>query len=90
MATENPRIVAYPDLALYERLRKYQQDKGIKSLSAALTQVLHDHFQEVESKPTENEALTAIRQELTAVREQVTQLSEVVQRLEENSQRGSE
>lgn len=93
MPTENPRVVTYPGAALYRRLKKYQQDRGIKSLSQAVSQALEEFFHEADLKEAESvysDAFTAIHQELATVHARVDRLSEVVRRLEENSDPGSE
>ena len=89
MPTDNPRVVCYPGAALFKRLKKYQQDRGIKSLSQAVSQVLEEFFHEADLRESESvysDAFAAIDQEFAKVRERLDQLSEVVQRLDRESQ----
>lgn len=44
MATENPRVAAYPPLHLYERLVKFKRERGLKSDSAAIVAILEAYF----------------------------------------------
>jgi len=43
MSTERPRVQAYLDPELYEKLKEFQQERGLKE-SAALNQVLREYF----------------------------------------------
>lgn len=44
MATENPRVAAYPPQRVYERLVKFRQQQGFKSDSAAIVAILEAYF----------------------------------------------
>ncbi|MEC4817582.1 MAG: hypothetical protein SAK29_30575 [Scytonema sp. PMC 1069.18] len=44
MATENPRVAAYPPPRIYERLVKFKQQQGYKSDSAAIVAILSAYF----------------------------------------------
>lgn len=44
MATENPRIAAYPPQRVYERLIEFKQQQGYKSDSAAIVAILKAYF----------------------------------------------
>ena len=44
MATENPRVAAYPPQQVYKRLVEFRRERGFKSDSAALVAVLEAYF----------------------------------------------
>lgn len=44
MATENPRVAAYPPRRVYERLVKFRHEHHLKSDSAAIVAVLEAYF----------------------------------------------
>jgi hypothetical protein len=44
MATENPRIAAYPPQQIYERLIEFKRKRGFKSDSAAIVAILKSYF----------------------------------------------
>ncbi len=44
MATENPRVAAYPPQRVYERLVEFRQQSGFKSDSAAIVAILEAYF----------------------------------------------
>ena len=44
MATENPRVAAYPPPLLYERLIEFKRSQGFKSDSAAIVAILKSYF----------------------------------------------
>lgn len=88
MSTENPRIATYPNIALYERLKKYQEAKGLKTLSKAVITALEDYFRQLDmpkQAEAENE-IESIKRELAELREQVKQLSDKVVQLERNKE----
>lgn len=84
MPTDNPRLVAYSNVALHERLKKYQEAKGLKTLSKAVIAALEDYFRQLDM-PHENKAgsdIESIKQEIVELRERLNQLSQKVTRLE--------
>lgn len=84
MPTDNPRLVAYPDRALYERLKQYQEDLGLKTLSKAAITALEDYFRQLDlPKQTESNDIESIKRELAELRERLEQLSKKVVRLEQ-------
>lgn len=88
MSTENPRLVAYPNAELYERLKKYQEAKGLKTLSKAVITALEDYFRQLDmpkQAEAENE-IESIKREFAELRERVKQLSEKVVQLERNKE----
>ncbi len=44
MATENPRVAAYPPQRVYERLVEFRRERGFKSDSAAIVAILEAYF----------------------------------------------
>ena len=44
MATENPRLAAYPPRRVYERLIEFKRERGFKSDSAAVVAALEAYF----------------------------------------------
>jgi hypothetical protein len=44
MATENPRVAAYPPQFLYQRLIEFKRSRGLKSDSAAIVAILESYF----------------------------------------------
>lgn len=44
MATENPRVAAYPPQRIYERLVEFRRKRGFKSDSAAIVAILEAYF----------------------------------------------
>ena len=44
MATENPRVAAYPPQQIYERLIEFKRKRGFKSDSAAIVAILESYF----------------------------------------------
>lgn len=44
MATENPRVAAYPPPKVYERLVEFKRSQGFKSDSSAIVAILEDYF----------------------------------------------
>lgn len=44
MATENPRVAAYPPRLVYERLVEFKRSQGLKSDSAAIVAILEAYF----------------------------------------------
>lgn len=44
MATENPRVAAYPPQLLYQRLIEFKRERGFKSDSAAIVAILESYF----------------------------------------------
>ncbi len=44
MATENPRVAAYPPQFLYQRLIEFKRERGFKSDSAAIVAILESYF----------------------------------------------
>lgn len=44
MATDNPRIAAYPPQRIYERLVEFKRERGLKSDSAAIVAILENYF----------------------------------------------
>ena len=44
MATENPRVAAYPPQRIYERLVEFKRQQGYKSDSAAIVAILEAYF----------------------------------------------
>jgi hypothetical protein len=44
MATENPRVAAYPPQQIYERLIEFKRERGFKSDSAAIVAILESYF----------------------------------------------
>jgi hypothetical protein len=44
MATENPRIAAYPPQQIYKRLIEFKRERGFKSDSAAIVAILESYF----------------------------------------------
>ena len=50
MATDNPRVAAYPPKRIYERLVKFKNERGLKSDSAAIIAILENYF--ISSTPT--------------------------------------
>ena len=44
MATENPRVAAYPPKRIYERLVEFKNERGLKSDSAAIIAILENYF----------------------------------------------
>lgn len=88
MSTENPRIATYPNIALYERLKKYQEAKGLKTLSKAVITVLEDYFRQLDmpkQAEAENE-IESIKQELAELQERVKRLSDKVVQLERSKE----
>ena len=84
MPTDNPRLVAYPDRALYERLKQYQEAKSLKTFSKAAIAALEDYFRQLDmSKKTESNDIESIKHELAELRERLEQLSKKVVRLEQ-------
>ena len=84
MPTDNPRLVAYPDRALYERLKQYQEDLGLKTLSKAANTALVDYFRQLDMpKKAEDDEIESIKRELAQLRQRLEQLSQKVVRLEQ-------
>lgn len=44
MATENPRVAAYPPQRVYSRLAEFRRERGFKSDSAAIVAILEAYF----------------------------------------------
>ncbi|NJM19638.1 MAG: hypothetical protein HC836_29435 [Richelia sp. RM2_1_2] len=44
MATDNPRVAAYPPKRIYERLVEFKNEQGLKSDSAAIIAILENYF----------------------------------------------
>lgn len=44
MATDNPRVAAYPPKRIYERLVEFKNERGLKSDSAAIIAILENYF----------------------------------------------
>ena len=44
MATDNPRVAAYPPQRIYERLVEFKHERGLKSDSAAIIAILENYF----------------------------------------------
>ena len=44
MATNNPRVAAYPPKRIYERLVEFKHERGLKSDSAAIIAILENYF----------------------------------------------
>lgn len=44
MATENPRVAAYPPQRVYSRLVEFRRERGLKSDSAAIVAILEAYF----------------------------------------------
>jgi hypothetical protein len=44
MATENPRVAAYPPRRVYERLVEFRRSRHLKSDSAAIVAALEAYF----------------------------------------------
>ena len=44
MATENPRVAAYPPQRVYERLVEFRRERQLKSDSAAIVAALEAYF----------------------------------------------
>jgi len=44
MATENPRVAAYPPQFIYQRLIEFKRSRGLKSDSAAIVAILESYF----------------------------------------------
>ena len=44
MATENPRVAAYPPQQIYERLIEFKRSFAFKSDSAAIVAILESYF----------------------------------------------
>ena len=44
MATDNPRVAAYPPQRIYERLVEFKHELGLKSDSAAIITILENYF----------------------------------------------
>lgn len=44
MATDNPRVAAYPPQRIYERLVEFKRERGLKSDSAAIVTILENYF----------------------------------------------
>ena len=44
MATDNPRVAAYPPQRIYERLVEFKREQGLKSDSAAIIAILESYF----------------------------------------------
>lgn len=44
MATDNPRVAAYPPQRIYERLVEFKRERGLKSDSAAIIAILESYF----------------------------------------------
>ena len=44
MATENPRVAAYPPQFIYQRLIEFKRERGLKSDSAAIVAILESYF----------------------------------------------
>lgn len=44
MATDNPRVAAYPPQRIYERLVEFKGERGLKSDSAAIIAILENYF----------------------------------------------
>lgn len=51
MSTDKPRIQAYIEPQLYEKLKRFQQERGLKE-SPALNQILAEYFGVEDSQPT--------------------------------------
>lgn len=87
MPTDNPRLVAYPDRALYERLKKYQEAKGLKTLSKTAIAALEEYFRQLDMpKKVEENDIESIKRELAILRERLEQLSKKVVGLEQQHQ----
>ncbi len=44
MATDNPRVAAYPPQRIYQRLAEFKHERGLKSDSAAIIAILENYF----------------------------------------------
>ena len=44
MATDNPRVAAYPPQRIYKRLVEFKRERGLKSDSAAIIAILENYF----------------------------------------------
>lgn len=88
MSTDNPRLVAYPNATLHNRLKEYQKAKSFKTLSKAVITALDDYFRQLDmSKKVEVEnEIVSIKQEMVELRERFEQLSAKVAHLEQQNQ----
>lgn len=51
---ENPKISAYISKDLHQRLEEWMEDKGIKKVSQALSQILEEHLGVVQTVPNQS------------------------------------
>ena len=51
---ENPKISAYISKDLHQRLEDWMEEKGIKKVSQALTQILEEYLGVVQSIPNQS------------------------------------
>ena len=67
---------------LYERLKKYQKAKKLKTLSKAVISALEDYFEMLDNPEQEQTALAEIKQEIKDMRKKLEELSRKVEELE--------
>lgn len=83
MPTEKPRLTAYPDLDLYEKLEQYRKKHRFKTLSKAVVAVLTEYFSMVETP--EKQTLVEIKQEIKQMQKKLEELNQKVESLEKEA-----
>ncbi len=84
MATENPRVAAYPPQRIYERLLEFKRQQGFKSDSAAIVAILEAYF--FSSTPDESlSEPSALSKRVESLEMKVTSLLEEVAHLKQAS-----
>ena len=64
MATDNPRVAAYPPQRIYERLVEFKRERGLKSDSAAIIAILENYFSSTPEAYSDTPATTLRLNEL--------------------------
>ena len=55
MATENPKVVGYVPIELAEKLENFKTERGLKSVSQALTMILSEYFDSESGTPVDHQ-----------------------------------
>lgn len=88
MPTKKPHLITYPDTALFERLKRYQEAKGIKTLSKTVIEILEEYFKQMDrSSNVEFNDIELLKREFAEIAEQLRGLSDKATRIEQQSKK---
>lgn len=92
MPTSKQQVSCYPNGPLYFRLKQYQREQGLKSLSQAAIQIFEEYFEMIDSSSSEPQRrerakVVQLRRELAEIRtsflQQVEEFERKLNQLEE-------